>query len=559
MTEPRMLFVKRITSIWSAYLPLWSVASVMWCANSVLLLGFAQSPRNVWAAVFANLVALLAMLGIGVLWSQLASRMVSERNIPLWSVLLTGATLGAAKGFITYSLVWSTDEYSFSISELALNSIPAIVTGLWLVPALGIVGSLRQEYSQERELLINEIVRHELSAAPEHYINQDVAEFVKRATSQLNLANESSESFHAKLIDLAERDVRPMSHKLWEQQEARIESFRFRDLVISAMTEHRFPAFWTSVSLYVSLLMLHVPLVGFSEAFLRTSVQTLIAYGLLLAGSLLPWRGRISGPVIFFGIPVVIVAVIEYVTVSVFGPIPGINALIADSSLYIGLITTLLILGSAFSARHHHVEMASELTELRKRSVTSDANRIIHLIRQRETAEMLHGYVQNQLLTNAIRLQESPESLPLVKDSIAEILANLNAGAVPHTQTPGTVEEIAQEFHRTWEGIMQVNLEIEESETLTVDELAIIDRLGAELVANAHRHGSASTFTFHIAVSEESIFLEALDDGSAKHSGPAGLGTALIHSLSAGNWSREPRRDIPGMRVTCSIPRTPVS
>lgn len=551
-------FAKLVSSRWSGYLPLWGIATFLWCFNSFVLLGLAQTPHNYWAAFIANLVSALLLIALGLVWSRLISRVSGYSLMPLWAVFLAGAVVGITKGVSTYGVFWSLSGVPWNLGELVLNSLPAILTGLWLLPAFAVMGALREEFALEREALISAVVTHELSSATVQYIDQDVTEFVTRAKHQLENAGESSGLFQLALVDLAEREVRPMSHRLWEQEESKIRGYRFRDLAVSALTVHNFPAFWTSASLFISLLMLQVPLVGFVDALIRSALQSVIAFVFLFVGRLLPWKGRLSGPVIFLFIPVLIVAFIEFITLTFIGPLPGVTAILADSSLYIGLVSTSLIFGIVISAWHSHGEMKGALEELRAQEISTDANHVIYLLRRRETAEFLHGYVQNQLLNSALKLKDEAESLSSIQQNVTRILSSLEAGLITNSRDyPTSIENIAKSLKDSWAGIMDVDLVKVGDAALSLEELDIIDRLTSEFAANSRRHGNASTLHITVTTSENAIELHAVDNGSLAGQGPPGLGTALLHSLSSGRWSREVHPDTAETIVTCSITRSP--
>jgi hypothetical protein len=273
MSKNRSLLLQRVTSQWSGYLPLWIIATLAWCVNSTLLLGFALSSNNVWAAAWANAVSAVLLLFLALVWRWLLTWFAQRGGTPLWSVFAMGALVGIAKGSSTNAVLWTLTQTPFTAQDLIQSTVPAVVTGLWLLPAFAIVGSIRSEYDSEREALISQIVSRELSAATSTYLEHDVAQFVVRAREQLSRAGGSPSEFRQALTELAELDVRPMSHKLWENEEAQINKFGFRDLALTAIRQHRFPAVWTSMALFVSLLVLQIPLVGLADASLRSLFQ----------------------------------------------------------------------------------------------------------------------------------------------------------------------------------------------------------------------------------------------------------------------------------------------
>lgn len=533
------------------------IATTVWCVNSTLLLGLALRPNNVFAAAVANTVSAVLLISLGYAWRGIQRQYATSGETPLGAVFAMGAFVGLVKGTSTYTVLWALTGVPITFQALLQNTVPAVISGLWLLPAFAIVGSIREEYDREREVLISEIVSRELSAATSKYLEQDVAQFVVRARKQLSQASGSTAEFRQALTELAERDVRPMSHKLWAQEDSQIEKFGFRDLAIAAIRQHHFPAAWTSGALFFSLMALQIPLVGLPEATSRSFVQALVAYIVLTLGRLIPLRGSVSGPVVFFTTPLALVVLIEIGTQLWVGPLPGVNGLIAESILYLSLLTTLLILGAVFTARGTHDEVHSKLSELRAESMAADADKIIQLIRRRETAELFHGFVQNQLLSNAVKLGTIPDSLGEVQSVISHMLEELEQGE-HSSQRPDVadLQELGNMLEEVWRGVMKVSVIQQNTEHLTPQELLILDRILNELTANAHRHGLASEIAVAITPTMSTITVTAEDNGTGLGSGPPGLGTALLSTLSGGNWSRETLiGSSRGTQVRCELVR----
>jgi two-component sensor histidine kinase len=558
MSRKSSLFRQRVTSQWSSYLPLWLIATTVWCVNSTLLLGFALRPNNIFAAATANAFSAVLMIFLAFGWRGIQRKISITGRTPVWAVFVMGALVGFVKATSTYSILWGLTGVPITFQALLQNTVPAVISGLWLLPAFAIVGSIRADYDTEREVLISEIVARELSAATSKYLEQDVAQFVVRARDQLSQASGSTAEFRQALMELAERDVRPMSHKLWAQEDSHIEKFGFRDLAITAIRQHHFPAAWTSGALFFSLMSLQVPLVGLADATTRSFFQSLVAYIVLTLGRLIPLRGLVSGPIVFFSTPLVLVVVIEIGTQLWVGPLPGVNSLIAESILYLSLLTTLLILGAVFTARETHEEVHSKLSALRTESMAADADKIIQLIRRRETAELLHGYVQNQLLSNAVKLETAPASLDEVQRVISHMLEELEQGEHSSQRTESNnLKELGNLLQEVWRGVMKVTVSQEGREPVTSQELLVLDRILNELIANAHRHGLASEISATITATLSSITIIAEDNGTGLGSGTPGLGTALLSTLSGGNWSRETLKGTSrGTKVRCELARS---
>lgn len=555
MTSKTSFFI-RVGSNWSAYLPLWIISLLVWSLISTLLLGIALDVGRFIPALVANLCSIVVVLALWLVWSSLFRLLQKNGLVSAWCVVAMGVVVGLGKGLTTNLVLNLLTETEFSYAELLQSTLPAAVTGAWLLPAFGIIGSLRAEYDRERNQLINEIVAQELTSATSKYVEQDLAHFVTRAREQLEKASTSEYDFTATLNELAELDVRPMSHELWQKESSQISSFGFRDIVVSALTQHKFPAGWTSLTLFVSLLSLQIPLVGFTDALARSVVQSIITYAFLLAGRVLPFRGKLSGPLVFLLTPAAIVICIEVTTLLVFGPLPGISGWVVESILYLCFVTSLLILGAVFVARGTHEDIKRQIVELRSVSTTQDAASIVSLIKRRETAELLHGFVQNQLLTSAVALSTSRKSFFEVQQHISGMLDDLAAGRPgPSEGSFSTLDELARYMANLWRGIMDITVSHPPTASLSQAEFSLVDKLVSEFAANSRRHGNATSLHIDLSCTADILTLRAQDDGIGLEVGRDGLGTALLNSLSVGNWSRTSFPGQPGTTVICHIPR----
>ncbi|MEK7663356.1 MAG: hypothetical protein AAB357_04220, partial [Actinomycetota bacterium] len=76
-----------------------------------------------------------------------------------------------------------------------------------------------------------------------------------------------------------------------------------------------------------------------------------------------------------------------------------------------------------------------------------------------------------------------------------------------------------------------------------------------ECASNARRHGHATTLHLDLTSTADSLTVVASDNGVGPGYGAPGLGTALMASLSAGNWSRKLSASQSGTTVTCTISR----
>ena len=102
------------------------------------------------------------LLSVGAVWlviiaiDQFLRRMGPDLKISLGVLLLAGAALGAIKGVLTWlallSLGYPVETGIAVLSRVAVSSI----SGLIVLPAVALFGSLRFRYTQQREALIHD-------------------------------------------------------------------------------------------------------------------------------------------------------------------------------------------------------------------------------------------------------------------------------------------------------------------------------------------------------------------------------------------------------------------
>jgi len=526
----------------------------VWCINSTVLLGSALPNESFFAAGVANVVAASLVLASVALWRLHLSRLDSSEPAPLLAVLAAGAGIGVVKGVSTYTVFWSLTAVPFTVTDVAQQSVAPMLIGFWLLPTLAFVGAILDSYANEREILISERVARELGEDPSLLSRVDVSAFVQRARDQLSRSH-TAHDLQLTLTALAEHEVRPMSHQLWQKNDRAVSSFSLGSLAWKAIRTHRFSATLISVSLFVSLLSLNASQLDFSESLPRSVMQSTIAWVLFTAGRWLPARGTVSGPVIFFLTPAVVVLAIDLATRSVFAELPGVNAVVAGAILFLALCATALLLGIVFGAQRTHTRIREELDSLHSAEITTQAEDAIRLIRRRETAELLHGFVHNQFLSAALRVSEQPEHRERVAADIDELLLRLDSGALTQPRPEiASLTELGRSVTELWFGIVQISVTVSGQDDLNGAEREIVDRVLHELVSNAHRHGGAKTVHCSVTVTSDALHVVVRDDGSGPGDGSAGLGSRILSAVTDNTWTREPAEPT-GTLVNCHIPR----
>lgn len=542
-----------VVSRWSGYGPFWAIALILWCGNSVVLLGVTPGLSFFIPAVMANFTAALGVLGGVWLWQRTYEWLSAHSMVKIWMVGCAGLILGLIKGFVTHLVFWSVTQTPFTIWSVLTQSIAPAIIGLWLVPTFGVIGFVRERYNHERDALISERLAHNLHSTP-MLRDKRLSALISKVNQEIHKAS-SPEELHSTLQALAKLDVRHTSHVLWEKEEKDVKNFTIRQLSWNTMRNHYFPSAFLSLTLFFSLVSFHLLHVNLSEALLRSVFQALVTFLVFLVGKHIPVRGNISGPLIFFITPLCAVVAINIGTLTFFGSLPDAPLVVTGFILYVSLLSAALVLGVILSARNTHIAIRDELDRLNSKDISAEASRALEQIRRRETAELLHGYVYNQLMISSLRVHENPQQTQEITQEIIVLLESLEAGTLTYPSGPTNLSDLGAHLTELWRGVISVEIHCSISSVTSQQETNLIDRIVNELIANAHRHGKASTISISLRATEQTIQFEAIDNGLGPQLGQRGLGSAILSAATAGEWSLNTH--VTGTIVSGKIPRTP--
>lgn len=524
-----------MTSQWSSYGPFWVIAIVLWCGNSVVLLGVAPGLTHLFPAVLSNVAAALSLALTIWLWGRILSAVTHRFLVTLWMVLLAGACVGLVKGVVTFSIFWSLTGVPFTAPMLLGQAIAPVIIGMWLLPTFGVIGAVRQRYTQEREVLISERVSTQLLSNSYTGGNKELNSLLSKVHTDVVGATTPSQ-LQDTLHSLAQFDVRRASHAMWEKEDNAVRNFSLAQLSWNTIRNHYFPSVLISVTLLFSLVSFHLPQVPPGEALARSAFQAVVTLVIFTVGKAVSLRGKISGPLVFFFTPLVAVLSIDTATVLFFGSLPQSHPVVSGIILYGSLTSAALIFGVVFAARHAHHVIREELDTLNSRDISLEAQRALQQIRRRETAELLHGYVQNQLMVSALRVKENPRNADMVKAELFDLLDKLEAGTLDIQPNDPNLGAFSERVIELWRGVIDVSLKIESTSELTQREQDLVERIVHELISNAHRHGTARSIAIDISITEENISFSAEDNGVGPQQGKPGLGSTILSAATTGQW-----------------------
>ena len=184
-------------------------------------------------------------------------------------------------------------------------------------------------------------------------------------------------------------------------------------------------------------------------------------------------------------------------TVSFLGPVlfqddPLRNNLAAMVANTIWIPFLIFMVGAVVSAIRSGDDVVARLRQRVATEVTRAAAEEVETARiRKEVAAALHGTVQSQLLAAAAGLNQ-PRIAQLMRSSPQEGLEAALASVDSTLTTDTDITEHIARIRRSWGSLVQLSMVGLEA-AQTRDEVVAVTRVIEEALANAYRHGNAST------------------------------------------------------------------
>lgn len=216
-------------------LPIVILASVL-TANS-------SQEADLWLPwILANLLSILVCWG----WFELFERVIfagrAKKPIAVGLVLLFALSLGALKGATTglfgFLLNLEPDLASAITSRIAQTAF----LGLWVLPVLAVLEATRRRFQAERDIFVAERVQQRVSAAEVQsagaITQPELRQFITDAKKRLE--SEGDKVYGPLIRDIVEKALRPLSHRLWERENAQVADFSLASLSKIALVRYPF-------------------------------------------------------------------------------------------------------------------------------------------------------------------------------------------------------------------------------------------------------------------------------------------------------------------------------
>lgn len=478
------------------------------------------------------------------------------RPIKIYWVLLFGASLGFLKGYTTGLFSWILGS-ELDLAIAVSNRIgQTTVLGLWTVPLVAVVTATFMRFQTERQILLAENLEQNLNSKNPLINSGESSEELKLYLSQAkaelsalrngNKAETSNQDISKKLRDLVETGLRPISHKIWQENSKASSSLKLSQLAKLAVKKNPFPMGLILIGLAIGLLPINLTAFPLEDALLRTLVMLALTSIILMSAKRLPRESTMGIWGVFLGATVVSTGVSLAAAIAVFGyplTVRDIPIWIAYFLWQLQLSLFASVVSEVLSTR---AEIRKELIQsLGEEQLDSDVRGALGRIRNRELAQYIHGNIQNKLLSFALKFDQDNLSTGDVSKLLEEV-DNLFSKAISEYQSVETAdldEQLAQLVQR-WAGFVNIKQRNSLSKSdLSEEQIKSLVQVVSEGISNAVRHGFAKNLKINIQRSESDnsqIDVTVEDDGLGPRSGKPGLGTELLNATSGTNWSLTP-------------------
>jgi len=511
---------------------------------SVLLGTKFSEPFTAVLAAISNVVSLSACAAVFALYYFTVFRNRLTKPVHIAWVVIAGASLGFTKGLITGLMMFCLgveDDFWHAITSRVLSTT---ILGIVVLLTQPILLSFRERFRHQRDTLVAERVK--LASTPQ----AELIEFAAQAREQMNKSDDEKPGFLRSselLRRIIQDDLRPLSHRIWEQENARYTDFTLSDLYRLSVTKYALP--WV----YVSAIYFVTAYGAFAS---KRGPGIALGMDLLMVSSIIACYNFAQ----FYSPKKTLTATIyALLVVSVASYLGGTASILVfdlrlDGDYLISMVANALwileltLSGAVFMAAvKSHQEIVHELIRLvGADEARKDSELLGSRLANRELAQYLHGHLQNQLLAAALRIEAAEASnnkavLQQELDAIDDVLASAPEGYREAKSTSLSDEVFS--IQRLWDGLLAVELEVDQAcakLNLSPNLIHDLTQAANEAITNSLRHGFASEVKVNFRARNGMIEMTAVDNGTGPRNGGLGLGSALFKSLAGSKWSLTP-------------------
>jgi signal transduction histidine kinase len=519
-----------------AFDPVIALTIIFASALSQLLLGpELEDIATAYKLYFIFFVSHTALFLTFLLFGKLLKPRLESGRIIFYWVIVIGLFLGierAAVGWITSQLTGISLNLQFFSPDRLFGGIFSCAI---LVFAITILGTARQRFTQTREnlLAINVLQKSDLGVIPD-----EVRQFVDATRTTISqLPKETNWVDIKKVINqIISNDLRPLSHKLWELEDRKLQSFSLKSLFFRASNDHFYRPHLVIPIWFLTTLPLYVIDFGLSTGLEMGLIRAALLLGVLLVASQI----KTSSPSLQIAKLVMTVLAFDFLQIVVGRSLLDFeDQTIELRNVLAALlwITELIIMvGMSWALFESGANVKAQLDQVNKElGFRNSPAAGAEILRSRKLARHLHGQVHNRLLT--LIAGEEPREKAHREELLSNIDVVLQSALEPYDALITSAKELEETILAQWGGLVDLNFEFLPAEIkLTQATWALVSGVVEEGVANAVRHGFASNVKISIVSTDSDVIISIRDDGTGPRQGSPGIGSAFYSAISS-EWT----------------------
>jgi signal transduction histidine kinase len=531
----------------------WLVALIGFPLNMAATVATNSSPASSVDAIQWTVVALVgyaAMVGALAVARLTVLRSCAVHAAPIWVVGLVGSVAGISRVLAMDAMLEVYDYTAPVASTLTVRMLASALIGFIVLPLGAFVTSTVYQFRTQRRALINdEVTWHQAQ------MRSEGASAEMRAALIAKIEGELSEAIgdHHQQVESTHERLQRTGRELWDVEPQRsAAAFSWRQVLAAGLQNNPLPTGLVVAIWAPTALMNFAAYQSWWLALFRIVAScAAIALVFHLGHRWMRRHGSPSGRLLL-----AVLAGSWFMTSPVswwlFTAEPFSEAFptMVVNGLWLAMVT--IFSGTAIAAVQSSEAILAELrrkvSEAEIQAVAADEE--LAMVR-RELAEQLHGPVRSRLNAASAALQGvGGADEARVGAALQDALQSLSAA----DQSAASSVDLHAEISRVldpWQPLLDLEVSCPPMRTERAGVAAVLIE---EAVANAYRHGRASSVQVTVDAHASALVIEVSDNGRGL---PAevepGLGTSLLNHHAPDGWSRvsDPEQ---GARIRAALP-----
>ena len=474
---------------------------------------------------FAILVSVsLLTVGIAAIIFLLLRPLYESKLAPWWFTIVISTLCGCLKGFETWLLL---DVLGYAQPTLASRVIFAGLSWAILIPVATVFAhsflelrdrnrALRFEISDSH--LMHDTLDQQLEWLIKTRIDglsKELASKFVKLVSQLNqqgLGPKAYQDLAQELRAAAKEQVRNRSMRVWKSGSRQT----LPELVNQVLRAS--PNLWVVLVVYAGAAVTNTLRIEGLGIQLLTVISTAVLLWGLLKTDWLPGGYQHGAPLVV-GLALALVYSFLHFDPALIVQSSIASLVWAEVSLLCGIAWNMAL--SSSQNRQQELEHDFHLTEVESAwlSTRLESNNF-------QVAKYLHSILQTRLMAYAMKIENNGQ---ISDTDMRELETLLTKPFIEFGKQHANLEDGLAELTKAWATL--TDLEVDAACDLH-DSVDITLQVVSEAVANAVRHGRATSIEIRIRDESETRHIRISDNGSSTKSNPAGLGTKIFDSVT---------------------------